>query len=141
MIITRRIRVSAETYYKYLVEMVLRELRKNMSGAIKKEELVKGFKTRKTFYKGKEKVETIFTIEEMTYPELLVISVTTDKGTQFTSHSLRPIKDDVVEDTYEEDLRTDDLKMKLSAIWNAGRTRSNMAKNIARMEKELLGKK
>jgi len=137
MIIKRHLRVSAEQYYDYLLTHLHIQLKRDVSNTIKKKDLVKGFEVKKTYMHGTEKVSIEFTIEEMSRPELYRISFKTEKGSQFVSHRIKKIRDNFIEDEYEEDFQTNDIKLKLKALIDASRTRQNMAKTISIIEKEI----
>lgn len=137
MIIKRHLRVSAEQYYDYLINHLHKQLKRDVSNSIKKKDLIKDFEFKKTYIHGTEKVTIIFKVEEMIRPEIYRVSFKTEKGVQFVSHRIRSIRDNFIEDEYEEDFLTSDFKLKLKAFMDVSKTRQNMAKTVAIIEKEI----
>jgi len=137
MLIKRNLRVSAEQYYDYLLNHLHKQLKRDVSNTIKKKDLIKGFEFKKTYMHGTEKVTIEFNVEEMIRPELYKISFKTEKGIQFVSHKIRSIRDNFIEDEYEENFQTNDFKLKLKAFMDVSKTRQNMAKTVSIIEKEI----
>ena len=138
MIIQRRLKVSAEEFFDYLQFILLKEIKQNFSTTTKKKELVTGFELKKTYINnGTAECKTLC-IEKIEYPLFYKISYNTNKGTQYVIHEIKKVKENLIDDIFEEDIKSSDPKIIFNKYWKASTTRSNMAKTLSLIEKNII---
>lgn len=138
MIIYRKLNVSANEYFDYLVNVLYKELKKNGSRAIKKSDLVEGYKFTKTLQQEGTKKETSYYIEKLERPTHFRIVYTNENGQHFVYHQIKAKQKFVIEDEYEEDIITKNWKIRLKAMRDDAKTRKSMAKAVKKMESEII---
>lgn len=141
MIINRKLNVSDEELFDYIVKLFRQEIKKQGFGDVRIQDFYQGLVLKKSIQNQEEDRSYSFTMAEYNRPKRIKIIYTTSKGTRFVDYRIRHKKDFVSDVEYEEDIVAENLRMRLKAMNNDAKTRKNMARSIKAIEQDIISKR
>ncbi|MDF9823850.1 BMFP domain-containing protein YqiC [Breznakia sp. PF5-3] len=141
MIVKKKMQITPEAYFEFIMEHLLAELPKSMQKKITKKDIKKGLKYRQTYKLAKGDFVSKKEIVEFEYGVVYKLQMDIPDGYQYIEHRVKKLSDNEIEVSYEESLDSSKASTSLFHKMKARSNKKQMLQRLAAIEEYIIGKK